>query len=120
MTNDIAALIERLKGRKEFWLNGSHWMMATEPDQDCQAAAAALTRMSEALEVAQEYIEYHHDYGTMSHPDFQKKYALDENFTGAQDRIYKLSREAADKIRDALSFSPTPPSTLSSTKKEER
>lgn len=38
-------IVERLRRRKAFGLNGAAWIMLNEPDQDCLDAAAEIERL---------------------------------------------------------------------------
>jgi SMC interacting uncharacterized protein involved in chromosome segregation len=44
-------IVERLRTRKGFWLNGGAWMMGTEPDRDCAEAADEIERLRAALDL---------------------------------------------------------------------
>jgi hypothetical protein len=53
MTN----IVERLRARKGFWLNGAHWMMGTAPDADCAEAAHKIEQLQATDREAAEYVE---------------------------------------------------------------
>lgn len=42
-------LVERLRARKGFFLNGAHWLMSTEPDHDCAEAATRIAELTARL-----------------------------------------------------------------------
>jgi hypothetical protein len=46
----MSDIVERLRGRKLFWLNGSVWMMGTEPDRDCAEAADVIMLLRRLLD----------------------------------------------------------------------
>lgn len=74
MTSEARDIVERLRERKAFGLNGATWVMLTVPDPDCQEAAEEIRRLREALEGAIGSIEfwggYASDYFKDKH-DFQ-------------------------------------------------
>jgi hypothetical protein len=46
----VSDIVERLRGRKSFWLNGNVWMMGTEPDRDCAEAADMIEQLRGLLD----------------------------------------------------------------------
>lgn len=54
-------LLTRLRGRKEFFLNGASWQMMNQPDSDCQEAADEIERLrAEVVHYRESYL-HHHD-----------------------------------------------------------
>lgn len=42
----MSDIVERLRSRKEFVLNGHTWMMLNQPDRDCVEAADLIERLA--------------------------------------------------------------------------
>lgn len=64
MSND---LIERLRMRNGFWLNGAHWLMGDFPDDDCVEAADEIERLRSLLAKAREaLVPFAMDVGAVS------------------------------------------------------
>jgi hypothetical protein len=52
-----ADIVERLRKRQMFWLNGAAWMMGTEADSDCAEAADEIERLRADVAAAQHNFE---------------------------------------------------------------
>jgi len=48
-----AGIVERLRSRKAFFLNGGIWLMLAEPDSDCQEAADEIERWAVLKEICE-------------------------------------------------------------------
>lgn len=43
-------VVERLRARRGFWMNGAHWVMGASPDTDCQDAATLIEQQRKTIE----------------------------------------------------------------------
>jgi len=64
-STDVDALLHKLRKHPFFWLNGSRWVMGTEPEQICVDAADLIESLSAQVEEAKDYVsavdeENHH------------------------------------------------------------